>query len=261
MAEFETLLIEDRGPVRIITINRPEVLNALNPTVITDLSHALEDLGRAEGIRGVVLTGAGEKAFVAGADIAAMQDMNSQQALIFASQGHAVGEMIANAKVPVIAAVNGFALGGGCEMALACDFIYASNKARFGQPEVKLGVIPGFGGTQRLLRRIGMARALELCVTGDMIRADEAYRIGLVNKVFEPAELLDAAIKCVEGISAMGPLAVAEAKRVIHQGASLPLAAANQLEVEAFSELFDSADQSEGMSAFVDKRPANFTGK
>ena len=261
MSDYETLLIEDRGPARIITINRPEVLNALNPAVIVELSQALAALADAKSVRGVVLTGAGEKAFVAGADIMAMQNMGSQDALIFARKGHAVGELIANAKVPVIAAVNGFALGGGCEMALACDFIYASTNARFGQPEVKLGVIPGFGGTQRLLRRIGMARALELCVTGEMIRADEALRIGLANKVFKPEVLLDETLKCIDTVVKMGPLAVAEAKRVIHEGASLPLEAGTQLEAEAFSGLFDSHDQSEGMTAFIEKRAANFSGE
>ncbi len=260
MPDDNTLLIEDRGPARIITINRPQVLNALNQTVIIELSHAFQALADARHIRGVVVTGAGEKAFVAGADIAAMRDMSPQEALVFARKGHAVGNLIANAKVPVIAAVNGFALGGGCEIALACDFIYASTKARFGQPEVTLGVIPGFGGTQRLLRRVGLARALELCVTGEMIRADEALRIGLANKVCEPEVLLQEALACIDTITTMGPLAVAEAKRVIHEGASLPLEAANQLEAQAFADLFASRDQAEGMRAFIEKRPASFTG-
>ena len=259
MTDDTTLIIEDRGPARIITINRPQVLNALNSDVITALSEAFDAVANERHVRGVVLTGAGEKAFVAGADIAAMRDMSPEQALAFAKRGHAVGDLIASTKVPVIAAVNGFALGGGCEIALACDFIYASTKARFGQPEVKLGVIPGFGGTQRLLRRVGMSRAIELCVTGEMIKADEALRIGLANKVCEPEVLLQEAVACIDTISAMGPLAVAEAKRVIHQGASLPLEAANQLEAQAFADLFASRDQSEGMTAFIEKRAASFT--
>ncbi len=262
MSNFETLLIEDRGPARLITINRPKVLNALNETVIAELSRAFEELERKPGaVRGVVLTGAGDKAFVAGADIAAMKDMDTEASMIFASHGHAVGEMIANLDQPVIAAVNGFALGGGCELALACDFIFASDKARFGQPEVKLGVIPGFGGTQRLIRRIGKARTLELCVTGEMIKADEALRIGLANRVLAPEALLETALATVDTIATMGPLAVAAAKRVIHQGAEVPLEAANQLEVEAFSSLFATADQSEGMAAFLEKRAAAFEGK
>lgn len=261
MSKYETLLVEDRGPARIVTINRPKVLNALNQQVIAELSRVFEALEEPGEVRGVVVTGAGDKAFVAGADIAAMQDMDAEQALVFASQGHAVGEMIANLAVPVVAAVNGFALGGGCELALACDFIFASEKARFGQPEVKLGVIPGFGGTQRLIRRIGKARAIELCLTGDMIKADEALRIGLANRVLPAEELMDVALKLVDTVAQMGPLAIAEAKRVIHQGAELPLGAANQLEVEAFSGLFDSEDQSEGMRAFLAKRAAEFSGK
>lgn len=261
MSDDNTLLVEDRGPARIITINRPHVLNALNPEVIGELSHAFQALADATSVRGVVVTGSGEKAFIAGADIATMRDMSPEEALTFARRGHAVGELIANAKVPIIAAVNGFALGGGCEIALACDFIYASTKARFGQPEVKLGVIPGFGGTQRLLRRVGPALALELCMTGEMIRADEALRVGLANKVCEPDVLLQEALACVDTIASMGPLAVAEVKRVIHEGASLPLKTANQLEAQAFANLFASRDQSEGMTAFIEKRAASFTGE
>lgn len=266
MAEYETLEVEDRGAARIVRVNRPKALNALNPQVVAELSRMIEALGeRYESgdwsIRGLILTGAGDKAFVAGADIAAMVDMDRDAAMTFASQGHAVGEMLANLPVPTIAAVNGFALGGGCELALACDFIVASEKAKFGQPEVKLGVIPGFGGTQRLLRRVGVGRALELCVTGEMIRADEAHRIGLANRVVAPEALLDTCLAIVETVAKMGPLAVKEAKRVIHEGAALPLAAANQVEVEAFAGLFASADQSEGMRAFLDKRPAEFKGE
>jgi enoyl-CoA hydratase len=283
VTDFETLEIEDRGAVRIIRINRPKVLNALNATVVGELSKAFEAVGKDPSVRGVVLTGAGDKAFIAGADIAAMSDMDEQRALVFASQGHGVGEMIANLGVPVIAAVGGFALGGGCEMALACDFIYASDRARFGQPEVKLGVIPGFGGTQRLLRRIGKARALELCLTGEMIGAEEALRLGLINRIV-PHEAVEetveidgksqaktrrittepvvaAAVATLEAVAAMGPLAIAQAKQVMHRGAELPLEAANQLEVEAFAALFETEDQSEGMKAFLEKRDAQFTGK
>lgn len=262
MADYETLTIEDRGPARIITIDRPKVLNALNEQVVAELSRAFEALAGdkpGDAIRGVVLTGAGGKAFVAGADIAAMQDMSADQAMTFASSGHAVGEMIATLPVPVIAAVEGFALGGGCELALACDFIYASQKAKFGQPEVKLGVIPGFGGTQRLTRRVGLARALELCLTGENIGADEALRLGLVNRVLEVGSTVDAAVATVETIAKMGPIAIAKAKRVIHEGAETPLPAANRLEVEAFAALFETKDQREGMKAFLAKRPAEFT--
>jgi len=163
--------------------------------------------------------------------------------------------------VPTLAAVNGFALGGGCELALACDFIYASEKAKFGQPEVKLAVIPGFGGTQRLLRRVGLARALELCMTGDMIRADEALRIGLANRVLAPDELLPEAMACLTRIAAQGPLAVAKVKEVLHRGAELPLPEANELEQQAFASLFATADQTEGMVAFLGKRDPKFSGE
>ena len=261
---FETLLIEDRGPVRVITINRPQVLNALSVAVVHELTEAARDAGTdaADGkIRGVVLTGAGAKAFVAGADIAAMSSMTEQEAREFARQGHALGDRLASLPVPVIAAVNGFALGGGCEVALACDFIYASETARFGQPEVKLGVIPGFGGTQRLLRRVGLSRALELCMSGAMIDANEALRIGLVNRVYKAEELLPAAIKTCEAIAQMGPQAVAVAKEVLHRGADLALHAANALEIDAFARLFTTGDQSEGMAAFLGKRAAAFTGR
>ena len=261
---FETLLIEDRGPVRVITINRPQVLNALSVAVVHELTEAARDAGSdaAQGkIRGIVLTGAGAKAFVAGADIAAMANMTEQEASEFARQGHALGDKLASLPIPVIAAVNGFALGGGCEVALACDFIYASEAARFGQPEVKLGVIPGFGGTQRLLRRVGLSRALELCMSGAIIDANEALRIGLVNRVCKPEELLPAAIKTCETIAQMGPQAVAVAKEVLHRGADLALHAANALEIDAFAQLFNTGDQSEGMAAFLGKRAAAFTGR
>lgn len=261
MSNFETLLVEDRGPVRVVTINRPKALNALNAQVVGELTELVEETAISDSVRGLVLTGAGDKAFVAGADIKAMSDMNPGEALGFAGQGHALGEELGAIGIPVIAAVNGFALGGGCELALACDFIYASSKARFGQPEVKLGVIPGFGGTQRMLRRVGMARALELCMTGEMIGADEALRIGLVNKVFEPEALLDAAVKTAETIASMGPLAIAKVKEVIHEGANKSLDDANLQEQTAFASLFATTDQTEGMAAFMEKRTANFKGE
>jgi enoyl-CoA hydratase len=256
---YETLKVEDKGPVRIIRIDRPKVLNALDARVIDELTRLVEVTAGEADVRGIVLTGSGEKAFVAGADIASMSEMTPEQALAFAGRGHALGEMLATLAIPTVAAVNGFALGGGCELALACDFIYASQKAKFGQPEVKLGVIPGFGGTQRLLRRVGAARALELCMTGDLIGADEALRIGLANRVLPPDELLPSAIALVERIAQQGPLAVAKVKEVIHRGAELPLDEANALEQQAFADLFSTADQKEGMAAFLAKRPPQFT--
>ncbi|MBC8070959.1 MAG: enoyl-CoA hydratase/isomerase family protein [Deltaproteobacteria bacterium] len=261
MSGYETLKLEDRGPIRIVTIDRPAVLNAIDATVIRELTAVVEQLGHDTSVRGVLLTGSGEKAFVAGADIALMCDMDSERALAFSGSGHALGEMIADLAVPVLAAVNGFALGGGCELALACDFIYASDNAKFGQPEVRLGVIPGFGGTQRLARRIGLARALELCCSGQIIGADEALRIGLVNRVVPRAELQAVAVATLETIAQMAPLAIAKVKQVLHRGSELPLGEANLLEQRGFAELFATADQQEGMAAFLAKRAATFRGE
>jgi len=258
---YTHLLVEDRGAARILTINRPKALNALNAAVLDDLIQAVEVAAADDSVGGLVLTGAGPKSFIAGADIAAMSSMGPEEAMVFAGRGHAFGEMLSSLGKPVIAAVNGFALGGGCEMALACDFIYAAERARFGQPEVKLGVIPGFGGTQRLLRRVGAAMALELCMRGHMIGADEALRIGLVNRVLPQEEVVDAAVAAVQEIAGWGPLAVAKAKEMIHRGADLPLPEANQREVEAFASLFGSEDQGEGMAAFIAKRKAEFKGR
>ncbi len=258
---YETLLVEDKGAVRVVTINRPTVLNALDAKVVDELARALEEAASVSSVRALVLTGAGDKAFVAGADISAMSNMTPEQALAFSGRGHAVGEMLTSARFVTIAAVNGFALGGGCELALACDFIYAAENAKFGQPEVKLGVIPGFGGTQRLARRVGLARAIELCTTGATLGAEEALRIGLVNKVVPKGEVVDAAVLTAGVIAqSTGPLAIAKVKEVLHRGAELPLDNANLLEQEAFASLFASADQKEGMAAFLGKRPPTFTG-
>ena len=258
---YETIVIVDKPPVRIVMIDRPKALNALNEQVVAELTAVVEQSEHDHAIRGLVLTGAGEKAFVAGADIKSMAGMRPDQALAFAGKGHALGDMLTNLSIPVIAAVNGFALGGGCELALACDFIYASPTAKFGQPEVKLGVIPGFGGTQRLLRRVGIARALELCMTGEMIGAEEALRIGLANRIVPADELLGAAVATATTIAGMGPLAIAKLKEVIHDGASQPLPEANLLEQQAFAGLFATEDQTEGMTAFMEKRAPNFRGK
>ncbi len=257
---YATLLVEDRGPIRVVTVNRPAVLNAVDAQVVAELTAVLEQTGSDDAVRGLLLTGAGEKAFVAGADIAAMSNMDPEQALAFSGRGHAMGELLASLRIPTLAAVNGFALGGGCELALACDFIYAAHNAKFGQPEVKLGVIPGFGGTQRLSRRVGLARALELCMTGAIIDAAEALRIGLANRVVPREELLDAALATLGTIAQMGPLAIAKVKDVLHRGAELPLPDANLLEQQSFAELFATADQKEGMAAFLAKRAANFRG-
>jgi enoyl-CoA hydratase len=261
VASYETLVVEDRDVIRVVAISRPEVHNSLNTEVVEELSRCIEDSAYHRTIRGLVLTGAGDRSFVAGADIAGMADMTPEQALEFAGKGHAMCEMLTTVPMPTIAAVGGFALGGGCELALACDFIYATEKAKFGQPEVKLGIIPGFGGTQRLARRVGLGRALELCMSGAAITADEALRIGLVNRIVPRDELLSAAVETARRIAEQGPLAVAKAKVVVHRGVEMPLEEACQLEQEAFAQLFRTTDQREGMAAFLAKRRPQFRGE
>ena len=263
MTTFEFLTVELRASVAVVTIQRPDKLNALNARVVADLTAAFQELIAATGdeaVRAAILTGAG-KAFVAGADIGEMSTMTTTEARRFADAGHALGALLETAPFPVIAAVNGFALGGGCELALACDFILAADNAKLGQPEVNLGIIPGFGGTQRLVRRVGAARARELIFTGDMINAEQALAIGLVNSVVPGADLLARAREVALKIASRGPLAVAAAKRVILRGEALDLPAACELEVQAFSALFGSEDQKTGMKAFVEKAKASFAGK
>jgi enoyl-CoA hydratase len=258
---MSTVLVDRDAHVVTLTLNRPDKLNALNDELLGELSRVLRDLGRDATVRCAILTGAGDKAFAAGADIAAMSTMGAVQAKLFAELGHRVGRALESAHFPVIAAVNGFALGGGCELALACDFIYASDKARLGQPEVNLGVLPGFGGTQLLSRRVGTARAREICMTGDMIGPEEALRIGIVNAVVPSAELLPRVREVAAKIASKGPLAVAGIKRVVVRGADVPLLTANELESTAFAALFGTYDQREGMQAFLEKRAPKFEGR
>jgi enoyl-CoA hydratase len=261
MAAYDNLRVEVDGFVATITIAREKALNALNRHTLSELSWALREVDADARIRAVILTGAGDKAFVAGADIGEMQDLPAYEARGFAQAGRQVGDILEAMTKPVIAAVNGFALGGGTELALACDFIYASDRAKFGQPEVNLGVIPGFGGTQRLSRRIGVGRAMELILTGDVIGAEEALRIGLVNRVIPGAELLAETRKCADKIAQKGPLAIAYARRAVRKSQELDLPAGNDLEGELFALLFSTQDQKEGMKAFLAKRPAKFEGK
>jgi enoyl-CoA hydratase len=257
-----SLVLVDRDDhVVTLTLNRPDKLNALNEELLQELAARVDELDRDATVRCAILTGAGEKAFAAGADIAGFSELAPSQAKRFADLGHALGHAIERAHFPVIAAVNGFALGGGCELALCCDFIYASDKAKLGQPEVNLGVIPGFGGTQRLPRRVGPARARELCMTADPVGEEEALRIGLVNAVVPHAELMTRVREVARKIASKAPLAIASVKRVIGRGADVPLATANELEATAFSALFGSADQREGTRAFLEKRGAKFEGR
>jgi enoyl-CoA hydratase len=260
---FETLKISVENGLAIVTIAREAALNALSSHVLADLTTVAGELELSDDVRVVCVTGAGEKAFVAGADIAEMKDMTPVQAHAFSEMGGNVGLSIETSSKPWIAAVNGFALGGGCELALCCDFIYASDNAKLGQPEVKLGVIPGFGGTQRLARRVGVAKAKELCMTGDPIGAAEALRIGLVDLVCAQSELLGRVKDTAAKIAANGPLAVAEVKRLVHQGQSMSLEASLALEQRSFGLLFATADQKEGMDAFLakPKRAAKFEGR
>lgn len=260
---YETIVVALEGDLARVTINRPEKLNALNPTVIAELIRAFQALDAEPSVRVAILAGAGDKAFVAGADIAAMASMSPEEARAFAQSGHTLGDVIESARFPVIAQVQGFALGGGCELACACDLIYASEKARFGQPEVGLGVIPGFGGTQRLQRRVGVGKCRELVFRGHIIDAQSAARIGLVEQVF-PHETLAAEVEAIaRGIAAQAPLAVAQAKRVMRAGQDVPLSVANQLEIQAFALCFGTEDQKAGMKAFIEnpKAPRIFRGR
>jgi enoyl-CoA hydratase len=261
MAERAFVKVAHEGPISIVTIDRQDKLNALNADVVRELGEAVAEVRARSATRCAIVTGAGEKAFVAGADIAGMRELGLEQARAFAKAGHAALDAIEALPFPAIAAVNGFALGGGCELALACDFVYASERAKLGQPEVKLGVIPGFGGTQRLARRVGIARARELVYTGATIDAQEALRIGLVSRVVPPADLMKVAREAAGTIAQMGPLAIAEAKKVLRDGEGRLLRDANALEIEGFAGCFETADQKEGMAAFLEKRPARFSGE
>jgi enoyl-CoA hydratase len=247
----------DASGIATLTINRPEALNALNSDVLDAITNAAHDLrGKAKAI---LITGAG-KAFVAGADIAQMQGLGKADAEAFARRGHAFGQALAEFPGPVIAAINGYALGGGLELAMACDILVASERAVVGQPEVKLGVVPGFGGSQRLSRRTGPGIAKWLLMTGDSVKADEALRLGIVDKVVPPEALLAECRKIAEACLANGPLAVAAVKNLVDRGLDLPLAAALDLEAKAFGDSFATADQKEGMKAFTEKRKAAFKG-
>lgn len=251
---------ERRGAVALLTLDRPKALNALDRALLEALGEEIERVADASEIGALVLTGEG-RAFAAGADIEQMRGMSPVEALAFSRLGHGVLAALEELPIPTIAAVNGFALGGGCELALACDWIYASTAARFGQPEVSLGLLPGFGGTTRLVRRVGIAWARELVLTGAPISAPEALRLGLANRVFEPDELLEAALGAGEAIGRNGPLAVAAAKRVMQQGQDADIRTAHALEQQAFGLSFATEDRAEGMDAFLAKRDPKFEGR
>jgi len=259
--EYVNLLISVSDKIATITINRPKSLNALNPATMRELSAAFEEIAAREDAGVVLLTGSGEKAFVAGADISEMRHFTPLQALEFGVFGQGVLERIERLPQPVIGVINGFALGGGCELAMACDLLIAADTAKFGQPEVNLGIIPGYGGTQRLPRLVGRNLAKELVLTGEMITAQRAHEIGLVNRVVPQADLMNAAREVAAKILSKGPVAVRTAKMAMNRGLDLDLSNACALEANAFAVGFSTADRVEGMTAFLEKRKASFTGK
>jgi len=258
---YENLLVDDKDGVRWLTLNRPTKLNALNAAVLGELDQAVREVAADDAVKAMVVTGVGDKAFVAGADIAEFAGVSAAGAESLARRGQRLFDAIATLRKPVVAAVNGFALGGGCELAMACHLRVASTNAKFGQPEVKLGLIPGYGGTQRLPRLVGRARALELLLTGRTIDAATALQWGLVNRVVEPAELHATAQGLVAEILAVSPAAVARCLEAVEVGVDLPLGRAVELEASLFGLCFATEDMREGIAAFLEKRPARFAGR
>ena len=260
--EYQTLKVEEENGIVRLSVNRPDKLNALNATVLSEFKEFQEEVQKDENVRAVLLTGEGEKAFIAGADIKAMREMDSQSAREFAQLGQEVSRGFETLRVPVVACVQGFALGGGCEMAMSADFIYASENALFGQPEIDLGLIPGFGGTQRLRRFVGQAKAKEMIMTGAKIDAREAYRLGLVNYLYEtPEAMYEAAMKTLKSMVKKSPLILSRCKEVMDEGESLPIDKGLDVEAKGFASAFETADTKEGLTAFLEKRKPQFQGK
>jgi len=261
MTYANILLDQPESGIYLLTVNRPKALNALNADTLDEIAHAIGEVGKDAGARVLLVTGAGDRAFVAGADIAQMQSFGPAEAQAFSERGNRTFRTLELLPVPAIALVNGYALGGGCELAMACDWIIASERAAFGQPEVNLGVVAGFGGTQRLPRLIGRPMAMELLVTGRIVKADEALRIGLVNRVVAPEKLRDEGLETAKLIAAKGPVAVKLTKQIVQRGLDMDLVNACQQEAYAFALTCVTEDQKEGMRAFLDKRPAKFVGR
>lgn len=257
---FNKIILQKEGAIATVTINEPEKLNALNSEILRELNVAFDKLADDNDIRVVIITGA-DRSFVAGANIKEMAEMDYQQAKTFGEFGSSVFRKIETCPKPVIAAVNGFALGGGCELALACDIRVASEKAKFGQPEVGLGITPGFSGTQRLARLVGFAKAKELIFTGKVITADDALKIGLVNQVVAPGTLMDEVKAMAETIAKQAPVAVQNAKKAINNGWDMEMSEGIDLEVELFARCFETEDQKSGMKAFLNKEKLAFNGK
>lgn len=260
MSEYQFLLVDRRDDVAVVTVNRPDKLNALNAATVAEIRTAFGELRQDHGVRAVILTGSGEKAFIAGADIGELSQMTPLSGIEVSRAGQETLRLIETMPVPVIAAVNGFALGGGLEIALACHIRIASENAKLGLPEVKLGIIPGYGGTFRLPRVVGRGRALELMLTGEMVGAQEAHRIGLVNHVVAQADLLDVALAMARKIAANGPVAVALAIQAVDNSYHASTEDAQRLEANMFGLLASTSDMREGMGAFLEKRSADFKG-
>jgi len=258
---YENIIYELVDDIGTITFNRPKALNALNDALLEELSSALDEVNADENIRALILTGSGEKSFVAGADIKEIAQCTPLTGRRLSKKGQDILFKLESLSIPVIASVNGFALGGGCEIALACDFIYASEKAKFGLPEITLGLIPGYGGTQRLARLIGKNMAKEMIFTGKMISASEAKEIGLVNKVCPPDSLMQSVMETAKSIASKGRFSLEAAKRVVNSGFEVDLASGCKIESDAFGLCMANADAKEGTSAFLEKRAAKFEGK
>lgn len=260
-ARFDNLIVEQDGGVLVVTINRPKVLNALNAATLTELSQAIAAAGTDDTVRVVLLTGAGEKSFVAGADINELAVATPVAGREHAQHGQHVFDQIERLGKPVVAAINGFALGGGCELAMSCTMRLAADNAKFGQPEINLGLIPGYAGSQRLPRLVGRGRAQELLLTGDMIGAEEAHRIGLVNRVYPAASLMDEAKKLAQSLASKAPIAARYILDAVAAGLDMPFAEAENHEATLFGLVFTTEDMREGTSAFLEKRKAQFKGK
>jgi enoyl-CoA hydratase len=254
---YQTVILEIDGPVALLTFNRPEKLNALNDELLQEFSRILEDIRLNSSIRVLILTGQG-RAFIAGADVRQFLELTSRPAYDFIRRGQEIFKKLEQLEIPVIAAVNGFALGGGCEMALACDLIYASENAKFGQPEINLGLMPGLGGSQRLARLVGKGLAKDLCLTGRVVDAHEAQAMGLAARVFPPETLLAECRRIALDLAAKSRFALTQIKRVINLGFELDLSSALELETQAFALCFGSPDPQEGVKAFLEKRPPQF---
>ena len=258
---YENILVERTGDVATVTINRPKVMNALNNATLTELAHAFDELKADDGVRCVVVTGSGEKAFIAGADINELAKMQALEAKDLAYFGQRVFERLETMGKPTIAMVNGFALGGGCELSLACTLRTASTTARFGLPEVSLGIIPGYGGTQRLSRIAGPGVAREWVLTGDMFGAEEAHRVGVVNRLFVPEELAEGTMKLAKTMTSRAPIALRLGMEAINRGQNMSQLDGEIMECDMFGLASTTSDMKEGMAAFIEKRKAEFTGK